>query len=192
MPQYLLCIMVVASLVAVALARPRRRQASWRDRPWPLEATQTILSEPEQVLYRRLVEALPEYLVLPQVQLVRVMRFKRGQRDRAVWNRISQLSIDFLIAKPDTSVVAAVELDDSSHLRVDRQDADARKEHALMSAGVPLIRWRVGKLPDVVSIKSAVTALGAGTAAAAATTDVIARKAGIGVRSLTSSREPQR
>ena len=65
-------------------------------------------SEPEQVLYRRLVEALPDYLVLPQVQLVRVVRFKRGQGDRAVWNRISQLSIDFLIAKPDTSIVAAV------------------------------------------------------------------------------------
>lgn len=140
-------------------------------------------SEPERVLYRRLVEALPDYLVLPQVQLVRVVRFKRGQGDRAVWNRISQLWIDFLIAKPDTSIVAAVELDDSSHLRVDRQDADARKGHALMSAGVPLIRWRVGKLPDVASIKSAVAESHAGTAAAEAATDVMARNASTGVRS---------
>ena len=149
-------------VAAAALARPRRPAADGRDRPWPLEPTPTLLTEPEQVLYRRLVEALPEYRVLTQVQLARVLRFKRGQRDRAVWNRIRQLSLDFLIARPDTSIIAAVELDDSSHLRSDRQDADARKGHALESAGVPLIRWRVGKMPDVASIKSAVAGLGVG------------------------------
>jgi hypothetical protein len=166
MPQYLLFFIVVAVLIAAALARPRRGRANERDRPWPLEAIPTVLSEPEQVLHRRLLEALPGYLVLPQVQLARVVRFKRGQFNRAVWNRISQLSIDFLIAKPDTSIVAAVELDDSSHLRVDRRDADARKGHALMSAGVPLIRWRVGKLPDVGSIKSALAGSRVGAASA--------------------------
>jgi hypothetical protein len=182
MSQYLLFIMVMAVLVAAALARPRRRQANRRDRPWPLEGTQTILSEPEQVLHRRLVEALPGYLVLPQVQLVRVVRFKRGHFNRAVWNSISQLSIDFLIAKPDTSIVAAIELDDSSHLRVDRQDADARKGHALMSAGVPLIRWQVGKLPDAGSIRSALVGLHVGTATAEAATDAMSRSASSGVR----------
>lgn len=166
MATYLLWIVALAVLVAVALTRPRRQEDRGRGRPWPLEPTATILSEPEQVLYRRLMEALPEYLVLPQVQLVRALRFKRGQRDRAVWNRISQLSIDFLIARPDTSIVAAVELDDSSHLRADRRDADARKGHALESAGVPLIRWRVGKMPDVAVIKSAVAALGVGSVVA--------------------------
>ena len=99
--------------------------------------------------------------MLTQVQLARALRFKRGQRDHAVWNRICQLSIDFLIVRSDTSIIAAVELDDSSHFRADRRDADARKEHALGSAGVPLIRWRVGKMPDVASIKSAVAGVGA-------------------------------
>lgn len=161
MATHVLWIAAIAALVAAAaLARPRRPAAHGRDGPWPLEPTPTLLSEPEQVLYRRLVEALPEYRVLTQVQLVRVLRFKRGQRDRAVWNRISQLSLDFLIARPDTSIIAAVELDDSSHLRSDRQDADARKGRALESAGVPLIRWRVGKMPDVASIKAAVAGLG--------------------------------
>lgn len=156
-----LWIAAMAALVAAAaLARPRRPAGHGRDRPWPLEPAPTLLSEPEQVLYRRLVGALPEYLVLTQVQLVRVLRLKRGRRDRAVWNRISQLSLDFLIAKQDTSIIAAVELDDSSHLRSDRRDADARKGHALESAGVPLIRWRAGKMPDVASIKAAVAGLG--------------------------------
>src|SRR5690349_14064254 len=118
MATYLLWIVAVVVLAAAAaMARPRRRVGRGRDRPWPLEPTPTILSEPEQVLYRRLVEALPECLVLPQVQLARALRFKRGQRDNAVWNRICQLSIDFLIVRPDTSIIAAIELDDSSHFR---------------------------------------------------------------------------
>ncbi len=174
---YLLWIVTVAVLLAAAaMARRGRRQGSGRDRPWPLEPTQTILSEPEQVLYRRLVEALPECVVLPQVQLARALRFKRCQRDHAVWNRICQLSIDFLIVRPDTSIIAAVELDDSSHFRADRQDADARKGHALELAGVPPIRWRVGKMPDVVSIKSAVTGLGVGSVAESCT-DMTVRNA---------------
>ncbi len=161
MATYFLWIVAVAVLfAAAALARPRRRGGRGRDRPWPLEPVVGILSEPELVLYRRLLEALPECLVLPQVQLARALRFKRGQRDHVVWNRICQLSIDFLIVRPDTSIIAAVELDDSSHFRADRQDADARKGHALESAGVPLIRWRVGKMPDVASIKSAVAGMG--------------------------------
>jgi very-short-patch-repair endonuclease len=114
--------------------------------------------------------------VLPQVRLARALRFKRGQRDHVVWNRICQLSINFLIVRPDTSIIAAVELDDSRHFRADRQDDDARKNHALESAGVPLIRWRVGKMPDVASIKSALAGLSVeGVAQPCA--DMIAHKA---------------
>ncbi len=175
---YLLWLVALVVLAAaVAVARPHRRATRGRDRPWPLEPTPTILTEREQVLYRRLVEALPECVVLPQVQLARALRFKRGQRDHAVWNRICQLSIDFLIVRPDTSIIAAIELDDSSHRRADRQDADARKGHALQSAGVPLIRWRVGKMPDVVSIKTAVAGLGVGGMMAEPCVDMTVGKA---------------
>lgn len=75
------------------------------------------------------------------MQLLQAVRFKRGTRNQSVLNRISQLSIDFLIVRPDTSIVAAVELDDGSHRRAARRDADARKTHALGAAGIPLIRW---------------------------------------------------
>lgn len=98
------------------------------------------------------------------MQLVQALRFKRGRRDRAVWNRICQLSIDFLIVRADTSIVAAVELEDSSHRAPRRQDAEARKSHALKSADVALIRWQVTKLPDVESIRSALAGLDGGGA----------------------------
>jgi hypothetical protein len=75
----------------------------------------------------------------------------------------SQLSVDFLIVKPDTSIVAAVELDDASHDRQDRRAADTRKAQALKSAGIPLLRWSVGQMPEVPAIAAA---LGKGTQAA--------------------------
>lgn len=160
MNPHLLWILVVVAIAAVALLKPRRRSSrSTLDRPWPLEAPATLLSQPEQVLYRRLVQALPEHIVLTQVQLLRTVRFKRGVLNRNILNRISQLSIDFLILNSDTSIVAAVELDDSSHQRADRQWADERKTHALESAAIPLLRWNVRKLPDVPAIGAALTNL---------------------------------
>lgn len=156
---FLLWIIALTVLIAVGLVRIRPPAGRGRSGPWPLEPALAVLSEPEQVLYRRLVAALPDYLVLPQVQLIQALRFKRGRRDQAVWNRICQLSVDFLIVRGDTSIVAAVELDDSSHRAPRRHDADARKSHAFKSAGVALIRWQVTRLPDVESIRSALAGL---------------------------------
>ena len=143
-------------LAAAARARRARRRSSQLAGPWPLKAKQTLLSVPEQVLFRRLMEALPGYIVFAQVQLLQILEFKRGRRSVGVLNRTSQLSIDFLITGPDTRIVAAIELDDSIHDRRDRRHADARKAHALDSAGVPLLRWTTRHLPDVQAIVTAV------------------------------------
>jgi very-short-patch-repair endonuclease len=147
--------LVVLAVIA-ALLKPRRTTDSGLDKPWPLEAKHPLLSEPEQVLYRRLVQTLPNHLIFVQVQLLQALRFKRGEWSSAVANRISQLSLDFLIVRPDTSIVAAIELDDATHARQDRRAADARKTHALKSAGIPLLRWSTTRLPDAKTIESAV------------------------------------
>jgi very-short-patch-repair endonuclease len=108
------------------------------------------------------VQSLPNHIVLAQVQLLQVLNFRRGQRTQAILNRFNQLSLDFLILNPDTSIVAAVELDDSTHTREDRRQADARKDHALKSAGVPLIRWNAKNLPDRVAILAVIPAVASG------------------------------
>jgi very-short-patch-repair endonuclease len=158
---WLLGAVLALSLIAAALGQSRRGARAGLDRPWPLEPKRTLLSEPEQVLYRRLVQAFPQHIVLAQVQLLQALRFKRGGWNAGIANRINQLSIDFLIVNPDTSLVAAVELDDASHDREGRRAADARKTHALQSAGIPLLRWTVRNLPDVSAITAAVVAAGA-------------------------------
>lgn len=150
-------------MIAAVLGRGRHGRTSVLDRPWPLEPRRPLLSEPEQVIYRRLVEACPRHIILCQVQLMQALRFKRGGWSAGLANRISQLSIDFLIVRPDTSIVAAIELDDASHERADRRAADARKAHALKSAGVPLVRWRTRQMPDVRAIGTVLAGLIAGS-----------------------------
>jgi len=104
-------------------------------------------------------------MVLAQVQLLQVLNFQRGRRSPGILNRISQLSLDFLILNPDTSIVMAVELDDATHSRESRRQADARKSHALQSAGIPLVRWNAKSLPDTAGILAALPARPAATRA---------------------------
>jgi very-short-patch-repair endonuclease len=149
-------VLIVAALSVLA-AKFKPRDASLA-KPWPLEAKRQLLTERERALYQRLIQSLPNHIVLAQVQLLQVLNFQRGRRTQTIFNRISQLSLDFLILNPDTSIVAAVELDDATHTREDRRQADARKSHALQSAGVPLIRWNAKSLPDASAILAALPA----------------------------------
>jgi very-short-patch-repair endonuclease len=150
-------LMVIAAAFSVLRARFKPRDGLFA-KPWPLEAKRQLLTEPERALYQRLVQTLPNYIVLAQVQLLQVLNFRRGRRSQAILNRFNQLSLDFLILNFDTSIVAAVELDDATHTRAASRQADARKDHALKSAGVHLIRWNVKNLPDTATILAALPA----------------------------------
>jgi hypothetical protein len=108
------------------------------------------------------VQALPDDLILAQVQLLQVVIFHGGRQTYAIFNGISQLPLDFLVLVGDTRPVAAIELDDSTHERPERRQADARKSHASKSAGLPLIRWDARSLPDFGAIRAAVLEKGAG------------------------------
>jgi very-short-patch-repair endonuclease len=100
------------------------------------------LTDREQVLYWRLRKVLPEQMVLAQVALSRIVRVEKGYDFRAWLNRINRMTVDFLVCLPDATIVAAIELDDASHAPSDRVAADAKKDKALESAGIKLLRFR--------------------------------------------------
>ena len=146
----LVAFVVVAGLVAAAL---RRSKDETGERKWPFFAKKP-LSPPEQVLYFRLVRALPDQIVLAQVQLSRILGVKKGDNYQSWLNRISQLSADFVVCAKDASVL--VELDDASHQSERRREADRRKTRALEAASLKIIRWKVTQLPDEAIIRSTV------------------------------------
>ncbi len=144
----ILGLLVIAAAVLLVLARARKPAINW-----PLYA-KPLLSEPEQVLYHRLVKALPEFVVLAQVQLSRFLVIKGTSGVQAIRNRIDRKSVDYLICTRDFSIRAAIELDDKSHERAKQKQRDADKGAALAAAGIELIRYSVKQLPSELDIKA--------------------------------------
>lgn len=147
--------LVIGTVVLVAAARlfGSMMKRGREDGAWPFYPKKP-LSNPEQVLYFRLREALPDHIVLAQVQLSRFLGVKKGHNFQSWLNRINRMSADFVICAKDASIVAVIELDDSSHDRSDRVATDGKKDKVLESAGLRLLRWNVKSIPDVAGIRA--------------------------------------
>jgi hypothetical protein len=144
--------LVVALFILLAILKKVGRVAVRGSRPWPFYAKR-LLTQPEQVLYHRLVKSLPDHIVLAQVQVSRVLGVKKGFRFHEWNNRINRMSYDFVICDKASTVIAAIELDDKSHEGEHRVDTDAKKNKATIDAGLRLIRWHVKSLPDELTIQ---------------------------------------
>jgi hypothetical protein len=145
--------LVVAAFAAASAVRKRAEAEADDGTPWPFYPKRP-LSQAEQELYHRLVAALPEHIVLAQVPLSRVIGVKKGFSARGWLNRINRMSFDFVVCLKDSTVMAAIELDDRSH-ESDRVEADVKKSRAASSAGIRLVRWNVKGLPDSDDIRHA-------------------------------------
>jgi hypothetical protein len=158
MKELLFTLVLLMLMFAVALGGTKRR--SLRNAvfhgPWPYYSKRPM-SRPEQVLYHRLLAALPDHIVLAQVQVSRILGVKRGYNFHVWNNRINRLSYDFVICANDSTVLAVIELDDSSHDSRARIATDSRKEKATADAGMRFIRWNVNALPDIATIRAAIT-----------------------------------
>jgi hypothetical protein len=146
-------LMLVVALACALVIFAGQLKANSAERAGPYRySSRPAMSDVEQVLYHRLRRALPNRVVLAQVAMSRVLTAK-GPRPRAAFYSIAQKSLDFVVCGPDSSVLAVIELDDSSHLRPVRRRADATKDAALASAGIRVIRWNARDLPDIDTIR---------------------------------------
>lgn len=146
------------ALIALCLVQKLKKQRLKivSEAEWPYSAAKP-LSHVEQIMYFRLVEALPECIVLAQVSMQQVLDVRKSANVIAWRNRISQKSLDFLICLKDSTIVAAIELDDKTHSQRARQFADNTKEKALTAAGIKLIRWQASAIPSVDVIRNTFT-----------------------------------
>jgi very-short-patch-repair endonuclease len=151
----LLLVFFIVVVVVLAILKAKAQGGAGNEE-WPFYAKKP-LSQPEQILYFRLVQALPAHIILAQVQLSRLLGVKKGNNFQAWSNRINRMSADFVVCNKDSSIVTVIELDDATHQTKDRQAADAKKDKALGSAGVQVVRWQAKTLPDISTIQSTVT-----------------------------------
>jgi very-short-patch-repair endonuclease len=150
-----LSIIIIAITIILAFLKTKKKSNN-NIEIWPYYAKKP-LTQPEQILYFRLVQALPENIILAQVQLSQLLGVKKGNNYQAWINRINRMSADFVVCNKDSSIIAVIELDDATHQRKDRQAADSKKDKAITSAGVKIIRWPAKSIPDTTAIQNALT-----------------------------------
>lgn len=104
---------------------------------------QFFMSRAEHEFYDALVRAAGNnYYVFAQVHLPTLVDHSvSGQNWRAALAHINRKSVDYVLCdKAYISPKLAIELDDRSHEREDRQERDREVERILQEAGIPLLR----------------------------------------------------
>ncbi|EIK44686.1 hypothetical protein O59_002409 [Cellvibrio sp. BR] len=129
MSDFLYIALFIIAIAVLSALTNKGRGRNFKYKPsetWPFEKKK-LMTAPEQLLYFRLIESLPELCVFSQVQLSQLVSVRKGHDFKQWFNRISRMSADFVVTDHSMSVIAVIELDDRSHLKADRIAADHKK-----------------------------------------------------------------
>jgi hypothetical protein len=102
-----------------------------------------LLTRSELTFFKTLSEALLEtnFYICPQVKLEDLITI--NSNDYKVRNKIKQKHIDFVITnRENMKIICAIELDDYTHDRLDRQERDIFVEGLFNSINLKLLRYR--------------------------------------------------
>lgn len=127
----------------------------------PYRLRENFLSAAELTFYRALEQAVSDmYRINNKVRLWDVLYVPRSDESRKYENKISSKHLDFLLCDPATmQPVLAIELDDISHNRKDRQERDAFVDQALAAAGLPVLHIRAARTYSIAEIQQQIAGL---------------------------------
>jgi hypothetical protein len=151
----LVLLLVIFLVVFFKFKKTSRGSSSAPGADLPPYYSKVPVSEVEQVLFHRLKEEFPGFVVLAQVSMVALLGIRKNPNWNRQFNEISRKYVDFVLCRPDFSVAVVVELDDSSHQRGERIRADSVKDSAFFLAGVPVVRFDVREMPDRAALRLA-------------------------------------
>ncbi len=100
-----------------------------------------------------------KYYIFPQVSLNNLVTVEKGTGSYQTYhNKVDRKSVDFVLFDRNAmSPVLAIELDDSSHDREDRQERDAFVDRVLAKAGLPLLHVRAQAAYDPKQLAASIT-----------------------------------
>jgi len=145
---------VTTALVAWILAK-----LAFVDRRLPYEKRPSLLTESELTFYRALSQAVNgQWSIHAMVRLADLIQVRPQTPKFQSWqNRIHAKHIDFLLCDHGSmEAKLALELDDKSHERADRQQRDQFVDQALADAGLPLLRVAVGQSYDPAGLRKSI------------------------------------
>lgn len=141
-----LCVLFIKPVLA--RAGKRAPDAKYRGR--------ALMSDNEMEFFGRLVAALPEHYIFPQVAMSALLESASTDRKRAHGDRlrIAQKRIDYVVCNRRCEVVAVVELDDRTHSAARDKLRDGRLEQG----GFRTVRFQSRQKPPAAAIRAAILA----------------------------------
>jgi hypothetical protein len=137
---------LLAGLFAVHLktAKGKGRTGAYRRRKF--------MTDNEEEFFGRLVVALPDHYIFPQVAMSALLDTASSDKRTAHGYRlrIAQQRVDYVVCTRRCEVVAVVELDDKTHSRAKDELRDARLEQA----GIRTVRFQARNKPKVEAIRT--------------------------------------
>ena len=136
--------LAVVLIVLVVLIAVKQKPSHNGEEGAPYTRTPALFTPAERSFLGVLdLAAGKDFRVFGKVHVGDVLTPRAGQ-DRSTrqtaLNRINRKHFDFILCRPDDlTVLCAIELNDASHQRKDRQERDEFLETACRSAGLPLI-----------------------------------------------------
>lgn len=136
-----------AALVGVTLTKQGKEKAGVYRR-------RKVMSENELEFFGRLVAALPDHYIFPQVAMSALLEAassdeKTAHSDRL---RIAQQRADYIVCTKNCELVAVIELDDRTHSTAKDQLRDSRLEQA----GIRTVRFQSRAKPSVDVLRAAI------------------------------------
>lgn len=140
---------LVVFLVAVAVlsqVKKTKRTGTYKRRQ--------LMTANEAEFFNRLVAALPDHYIFPQVSMQALIEAASNDKKQAHSDRlrIAQQRADYVICDAACEVIAVIELDDRTHSATKDQVRDSRLEQA----GIRAIRFQSRNKPTTEEIRQLV------------------------------------
>lgn len=145
----ILVLLLLASSFAIVFlknAKGSGRTGAYRKR--------RLMTENEEEFFGRLVVALPDHYIFPQVAMSALLEPSSSDQRTAHGDRlrIAQQRVDYVVCTRSGDVVVVVELDDRTHARGKDQTRDARLEQA----GIRTVRFQSRQKPKLEAIRATI------------------------------------
>jgi hypothetical protein len=140
-------------LLAAVLALQTGGRVGKKDRAGTYKAGR-LMTENERAFFARLVVALPDHYIFPQVAMGALIVPASTNKSIAHADRlrVAQQRVDFVVCDRACNVTVVIELDDRTH----QAGKDQRRDERLNQAAIRTVRFQSKNKPDVQAIREAV------------------------------------
>lgn len=140
--EVLFVIIIIFALVAIGI-KTNNNIAKRPKREYVYAKKACAMTQHELIFYKTLLESISGCVIIPQAHLSMFLDHKvYGQNWSRAFSRINGKSVDFLICTNDMKPLIAIELDDNTHDRPDRQKRDIFVNSIISNANMPLLRLK--------------------------------------------------